>query len=160
MIVAFLIVAQMYGLLYVYRAKNKQIEELKAEKEELKNQSNLNPIEKEIVRFLRILRTCGFPSVVNPKHEPHKDSAVRNLWYFKAAMKIKNYDLNMHTEHQYELIKTFMPIDIPHHVPVGHTKPFEIDNHIFNDILALAYTIRGEIETTNWEVFGDAEIIH
>lgn len=140
-------------LLYQIKIK-KQIEETYVERRE-------SDVAAESVRFLRILRTCGFPSIVNPRHETHKDLGERRLWYFKAAMKIKNYDLEMFSQEQYQTIKSIVS-------SVGMPRSFSLeaaiengfeDNKVLSEVFLLASAIHDEIETTNREVFDDAETL-
>lgn len=116
----------------------------------------MNTDEKEVMRLLRILRTCGFSPVVNPNLESHRDQATRNLWYFKAAMKIKDHDMDWFCAEQYANIKSIMPVNIPSTISKESCDNYRLEFEVMRDILPLAAMLYEHIEGMTQEVFGDA----
>lgn len=112
-------------------------------------------IEKEVVNFLRTLRKCGFPVVVNPLLERMKNNGQRNVWYIKAAMQLKNLDMTILTDEQYKKLEELMPVKIFEFIPVDAAEKFGLPAKLLNDVLPLAVLLLENIENTTQEVFGE-----
>lgn len=107
----------------------------------------------QVDRFLRALRKCGFPTVVNPRLERVHNDGKRNVWYIKAAMQLKGINMMALTGVQYEKLEELMPANIFEYIPEYEAERLGLNAEVLNDVLPLAVLLRQNIETATQEVF-------
>lgn len=108
-------------------------------------------IERDTIGVLRVLRKCGFYTVVLIKHKENADE--RNLWFFKAAMEILGYNLEDFTQEQYELISSIMPDGIPLFFTKEAAEKMDLDFNTMYNVLIFASDLKASIEHTDKEFF-------
>lgn len=116
-----------------------------------------NTDEEEVLRLIKIFRNSGFPPTINSKCVSCKEQKERNLLYFQAAMKIKNYDHQVFTDGDYEHIKSEISKFIPRQ---RLNRDFGEKNKIIDDVLPLALMLSENIDYMTEEVFGTGYLQH
>jgi len=116
----------------------------------MKENSNTEISLYQMIGTLRKLRTCGFPTIVNPNLKTHEDEAEKNLWYFKCALMLKNYSLDEFSDDEYSSIKKYFKES-----SLGAFNPsFVVKKEgLMNTALEMARELKDHVENMSNEVF-------
>lgn len=102
----------------------------------------------ESVNFLRTMRKCGFPTIINPNVWTCKNEVNQIIGFLQVALSLRRVDLTQFTEDDFNEIEKFLSTNCCDDT-IGIDKN---KLEIFNDALPLMEILKGEIRSMTQEV--------